>query len=107
MNSGVLVPATAAAGVIMVRAIVGQKRAPYPYEFLSWGIVYGGIGMIGDAGFSEAMAWGYLVAMLVAPSFADVWKLIPTGKAVPAAKNAAASVKAKANPNPQGLPATG
>lgn len=97
MNSGVLVPASLAFGALSVRAVVGHSRAPYPYELLSWGIVYGSAGLIGDSepSFGQAMAWAYLVAMLVAPTYADIWKLIPTGKAVPKAK-AGASGKATA-----------
>jgi len=85
MNTGILVPTTLAFGAISVRAIVGQNRAPYPYELLSWGIVYGAAGMIGESEpqFGQALAWGYLVATLIAPSYADIWKQIPTGKAVP------------------------
>jgi hypothetical protein len=105
MNTGVLVPASIAAGVIAVRAIVGNKRAPYPYEYMSWALVFGGAGMIGDTGFGEAIAWGYLVAMLTAPSFADVWQQIPIGKGVPKGKSTAGA--AKANANPQGLPSQG
>lgn len=97
MNTGTLVPATLAFGAIAIRAIVGQKRAPYPYELLSWGIVYGSAGLIGESepSFGQAVAWGYLVATLIAPSYADIWKQIPTGKAVPKPK-ASATGKATA-----------
>jgi len=105
MKTGVLVPAFAAAGVITVRAVVGNKRAPYPYEFMSWALVYGGVAMIGTDDFAEALAWGYLVAMLMAPTFADVWKQIPIGKPVPKGSNTPANVPSKTNP--QGLPSTG
>lgn len=90
MNTGVLVPAFLAFGAISVRAIVGQKRAPYPYELLSWGIVYGSAGMIGESepSFAQALGWGYLVATLVAPAYADIWKMVPTGSTVPDNKNA-------------------
>lgn len=107
MNSGVLVPAFVAAAAIGVRAIVGNNRAPYPYEYLSWAIVYGGIGMIGDSDFAQALAWGYLVAMLVAPTYADIWKQIPTGKAVPKGKNAGKNASPQPKGNRQGLPANG
>lgn len=103
MNTGVMVPAAIAAGVIGVRAIVGNKRAPYPYEYMSWAIVYGGIAVFGSSEFGEALAWGYLVAMLTAPTFADVWKQIPIGKGVPKGKPVAKTPPA----NTQGLPATG
>lgn len=106
MKTGVMVPAGIAAGVIMVRAIVGNKRAPYPYEFMSWGLVYGAAGLIGTSEFGEAIAWAYLVAMLTAPTFADVWKQIPTGKAVPKGSGTG-TANAKPAPNPQGLPANG
>jgi hypothetical protein len=91
MNTGILVPAFLAAAAISVRAVVGSKRAPYPYELLSWGIVYGAAGMIGESepSFGQAMAWGYLVATLVSPKYADIWKLIPTGSAVPQPKSGA------------------
>lgn len=97
MNTGILVPTSLAFGVISIRAVVGQNRAPYPYELLSWGIVYGSAGLIGESepSFGQAMAWAYLVAMLIAPASADIWKLIPTGKAVPKPK-AKASGKATA-----------
>ena len=109
MKTGVLVPAGIAAGVIAVRAIVGNNRAPYPYEYMSWGLVYGFAGMIGTSEFGEALAWGYLVAMLTAPTFADIWKQIPIGKAVPKGKNASGAATAgKATaPNAQGLPSHG
>ena len=61
-----------AAGVIAVRNILGKHRAPYPYEYLSWLVVYGGIGIIPDSQFSSALAWAYLGAIVLAPSFADV-----------------------------------
>lgn len=104
MNTGVMVPAAIAAGVIGVRAVVGNKRAPYPYEFMSWAIVYGGIAAFGTSEFGEALAWAYLVAMLTAPTFADVWKQIPIGKGVPSGKGSAAAANPPAT---QGLPANG
>jgi hypothetical protein len=87
MNTGVLVPAVLGGGIIVTRAVIGQKRAPYPYELLSWAAVFGAAGMIGESApqFGQMTAWAYLVAMLLAPSNADVLKLLPTGKAVPAA----------------------
>jgi hypothetical protein len=76
MRTGVLVPAFIAAGVVGARAVLGkQPRAPYPYEYLSWLVVYGAIGMVPDEDFAQALAWGYLLAMVLAPSFADVLKL--------------------------------
>lgn len=108
MKTGVLVPAGIAAGVILVRAVVGNGRAPYPYEYMSWGLIYGAVGMFDDSGFGEALAWGYLVAMLTAPTFADIWKQIPTGKPVPKGKKSTGNATAKAgSANSQGLPATG
>lgn len=107
MRTGVLVPAGIAAGVIMARAIVGNKRAPYPYEFMSWGLVYGGLGVFGGNDFSEALAWGYLVAMLTAPTFADVWKQIPIGKPVPKGSGTTGAASASKPSAGQGLPASG
>ena len=80
MKSGVLVPAFLGAGIIGVRAVLGKHRAPYPYEYLSWLVVFGGIGMIpgDDSTFSATLAWGYLLAMLLAPSFADVLGMLQT-----------------------------
>lgn len=81
MRTGVLVPAFLGAGIIGVRAVLGKKRAPYPYEYLSWLVVFGGAGMLPDDGhLAEALAWGYLLAMLLAPSFADVLAMFQTAK---------------------------
>lgn len=90
MQTGVLVPAFLAASVIAARAILGKNaRAPYPYEYLSWLVVYGGIGIVPDPQLAQTLAWGYLAAMVLAPGFADVVKLIESkfgaGKTGPAA----------------------
>lgn len=99
MNTGILVPTSLAFGALSIRAIVGHNRAPYPYELLSWGIVYGSAGLIGESEpqFGQALAWGYLVAMLIAPSYADIWKQIPTGKAIPKPKASASGKATTAN----------
>lgn len=96
-----MVPAALGAGIIAVRAVVGQKRAPYPYELLSWAIVFGAAGLVGESApqLGKVTAWAYLTAMLLAPSNANVLKLIPTGKAVPQAPanaSGAATVTGKA-----------
>lgn len=100
MKNGVLVPAFLAAGIIGARAVLGHKRAPYPFEYLSWLVVYGGIGMLPDDGsFSEAMAWGYLLAILLAPSFADVLARLQSAKQTPpAGASGSASSSSSATP---------
>lgn len=112
MKTGILVPAFLGAVVIGARAVLGKKRAPYPYEYLSWLVVFGGAGMLPDDGrLGEATAWGYLLAMVLAPSFADVMKMFQTAKqtapGVTSSHGAQASASGKSATTPTVSPHTG
>jgi hypothetical protein len=105
VRGGVLVPAFLAAGIVGVRAVLGDKRAPYPYEYLSWLVVYGGIGMIPDDQAAQALAWAYLAAMLLAPSFANVIGLLSSSRiGGGAGTGASASASASSSTRPARTP---
>ena len=77
----VLVPAALAVGIVSARSVVSDQRLPYPYELLSVGIIYGGAGLIGNASepLGNTVAWAYLVALILAPSQANLLNLFSKG----------------------------
>lgn len=106
-NTGVIVPAFLGAGIVVSRAVLGNKRAPYPYELLPWAVVFGGIGIVTGGSeeaieFGEIVAWGYLVAMILAPSFANVLNLIPASKNTPTKTNPTYTPNTTTNPSSGG-----
>jgi hypothetical protein len=79
--ASVLVPAALATGIVSARAVVSDHRLPYPYELLSVAIIYGAAGLISDAAptVGAAIAWAYIVALVLAPSEANLLNLVGSG----------------------------
>lgn len=92
--SGVVLPAAIAITIVTARSLASKThRMPYPYEYGSTAIIYAGAGLLSEASpqLGAAVAWGYLVALILTPSSADLLSLVggglkaaPTNKATPA-----------------------
>lgn len=81
-GSSIFVPFTIAVVLIAGRSLASkQQRMPRPYEFGSAGVIYVGAGLVGQASppLGNAIAWGYLVALLLAPTSADFLHTIAGG----------------------------
>jgi hypothetical protein len=79
----IILPATLAVAIVTARALSAKThRMPYPYEYASVAVIYGGAGLVGELsdGVGAAVAWGYLVALVLAPSSANLLTMF--GKAV-------------------------
>jgi hypothetical protein len=77
--STIVLPASLAAIIITARALTaGTHRMPYPYEYGSMAVIYGGAGLLSEVSgeLGAAIAWGYLVALLLAPSSSDLLGLV-------------------------------
>lgn len=75
----ILLPASLAAIIITARALAAKThRMPYPYEYGSMAVIYGGAGLLSEVSseLGAAVAWGYLVALVLAPSSADLLTLV-------------------------------
>lgn len=79
--SSILVPAALAVGIVSARSVANDQRFPYPYELLSVGIIYGGAGLLSNASepLGTAVAWAYLVALVLAPAQANLLNLFSKG----------------------------
>ena len=77
----ILVPAALAVMIVSARSVMDEQRIPYPYELLSVGIIYGAAGLIGNANdtLGSAVAWAYLVALILAPKQANILNLFASG----------------------------
>lgn len=78
----IAVPFGLATVLIVGRSLTSQqKRMPRPYEFGSAGVIYIGAGLVGMASepLGKAIAWGYLVALLLVPSSANFINLLAGG----------------------------
>lgn len=64
---GVLLPWFVAAGLQTVRDVRVYHRPPLPSEFVSSGIVFGGLTILGQANEKLAtyLAWGVLIALVL------------------------------------------
>lgn len=75
----IVLPASLAAIIITARALAsGTHRMPYPYEYGSMAVIYGGAGLLSEVSseLGAAVAWGYLVALVLAPSSADLLNML-------------------------------
>lgn len=92
-------PASIAAIIITGRSLASSShRMPYPYELASMAIIYAGAGLLGEASpeLGTAVAWGYLVALILTPSSVDLLNIVQGGVAK---RGSAPSLGA---PTPQG-----
>lgn len=81
-TSTIVLPAGIAAVIITARSLASKShRMPYPYEYASMAIIYAGAGLLAEAngGLGAAVAWGYLVALVLTPGSADLIKLVGGG----------------------------
>jgi hypothetical protein len=78
---GILTPAFLAVGIVSFRSVTSSQRIPYPYEFLSVAVIYGGAGLLAelDSRLGAVVAWGYLVALVLAPKQANLLTDISSG----------------------------
>jgi hypothetical protein len=80
--SNIVVPFGLALTLIVGRSLTSpQRRMPRPYEFGSAGVIYMGAGLaaMASAPLGTAIAWGYLVALLLAPTSADFIQTLAGG----------------------------
>lgn len=85
-QSSIVVPFGLAVALITGRSLASQdRRMPRPYEYGSAGVIYFGAGLIGMASppLGTAIAWGYLVALLLAPTSAQFLQTITGGVKAP------------------------
>lgn len=76
MTAGsILLPAAGAIAIVTARSLASKThRMPYPYEYGSVAVIYGGAGLLAEASppLGAAIAWGYLVALILTPSSANL-----------------------------------
>lgn len=79
--ASILIPATAAVAIVSGRAIATDHRAPRPYELASVAIIFTGAGLLADANpaLGGAVAYAYLIALLLRPSTADFFSKFSGG----------------------------
>lgn len=79
--ASILIPATAAVVIVSGRAIADAHRAPRPYELASTAIVFTGAGLLADfnPALGGAVAYAYLIALLLRPSTADFFSKLSGG----------------------------
>lgn len=79
----IVVPFGLAVLLITGRSLAAPKgwRMPRPYEYSSAGVIYAGAGLLGMASppLGTAVAWGYLVALLLAPNSANFLTTVAGG----------------------------
>lgn len=81
-RSNVIVPFVLASILIFGRSLASQeRRMPRPYELGSAGVIYMGAGLVGSASppLGTAIAWGYLVALVLVPSSSQFLTTITGG----------------------------
>jgi hypothetical protein len=80
----IILPATIAVAILFARQLASKTaQMPRPYQLAGAGIIYTGAGLLSEAneGMGMAVAWGYLVALILAPGSSDLLGLIGGGVA--------------------------
>ena len=75
-------PAVLATALVTGRSLASKdQRMPRPYEYGSVAVIYAAAGLVGEAApqIGTAIAWGYLVALLLVPTSASFLNLITGG----------------------------